>query len=263
MSTIEKALGLLEHFSAAHPEIGLSEFRTLTGVDKGTLHRHLTALRNCGVLEQNHSTRAYRLGPAVIRLAIVREKTVPLAKTVKSHIDRISDRVQELTHAALPEKKGMTSIYAKDAGSHGTRVSFDEAEILPFHATSSGIAMLAFSNEEFVQSVLSQHLESYTAATATDISDVEKLIAKARSSGIASVDQSYEAEVVSYAVPFFGPGGDAMGTIAIATPASRMDAALADKCINELVAAGQNLSHDLSGQTPPSIAAIWAKRLEN
>lgn len=263
MSTIEKALRLLEHFSAARPEIGLSEFKTLTGVDKGTLHRHLTALRNCGYLEQHHSTRAYRLGPAVIRLSIVREKTVPLVKTVESYVDRIADSVQELTHAALPEKKGMTSIYSKDGGTHDTRVSFDEAEILPFHATSSGIAMLAFSSEVFVKNVLTEHLESYTETTATNIAEVEALMAKTHTNGIASAAQSYEAEVVSYAVPFFGPSGDAMGTIAIATPASRMDSAFAEKCINELVAAGQSLSHDISGQIPPHIASIWAKRLES
>lgn len=263
MSTIEKALGLLEHFSAAHPEIGLSEFKALTGVDKGTLHRHLTALRNCGYLEQHHATRAYRLGPAIIRLAIVREKTVPLVKTVQSYIDRISNNVQELTHAALPEKKGMSAIYSKDAGSHGTRVSFDEAEILPYHATSSGIAMLAFSSDAFVESVLSDQLQRYTESTATDISDVRALMEKARTSGVASVNQSYESEVVSYATPFFGPDGETMGTIAIATPASRMDATLTAKCTKALITAGQKLSHDIGGQIPPHIASIWAKQLES
>ncbi len=263
MSTIEKALGLLEYFSASRPDIGLSEFKTLTGVDKGTLHRHLTALRNCGYLEQHHTTRAYRLGPAVIRLSIVREKTVPLVKTVESYIDRLSESVQELAHAALPEKKGMTSIYSKDAGSHGTRVSFDEAEILPFHATSSGIAMLAFSDQDVVNCVLSKPLESYTTTTATDAKDVQALITRAHASGIASANQSYETEVISYAVPFFGADGEAIGTIAIAAPASRMDAALAEQCSNALVAAGQSLSRDLSGHIPPHIAGIWAKRLES
>ncbi len=263
MSTIEKALGLLEHFSASRPEIGLTEFKTLTGVDKGTLHRHLTALRNCGYLEQNHATRAYRLGPAVIRLSAVREKTVPLVKTVESYINQIADQVHELTHAALPEKKGMSAIYAKDGGSHGTRVSFDEAEILPFHATSSGIAMLAFSGDAFVKSVLSKRLGRYTDATSTDIDEITALIENARTLGVASANQTYEAEVISFAVPFFGHSGEAMGTIAIATPASRMDSELEKTCIDHLIAASQNLSRDLSGKIPPHLADTWAKRLES
>ncbi len=263
MSTIEKALGLLEHFSAERPEIGLSEFKTLTGVDKGTLHRHLTALRNCGYLEQHHTTRAYRLGPAIIRLSNVREKTVPLVKTVESYIERIAENVQELAHAALPEKKGMTSIYAADVGSHGTRVSFDESEILPFHATSSGIAVLAFSSDSFVKTALSKQPVRYTESTATSVEDIQALLTEARATGIATANQSFEKEVVSYAVPFFDYSGESMGSLAIATPASRMDATLANKCITELVRAGLNLSRDLNGKIPPHLAESWAKRLES
>ena len=47
MSTIEKALGLLDYFSEDTPEIGLSDFKTLTKYDKGTTHRYLSALREC------------------------------------------------------------------------------------------------------------------------------------------------------------------------------------------------------------------------
>ena len=113
MSTIEKALMLLEHFSSNRPEIGLTEFKTRTSIDKGTLHRHLTALKNSGFLEQNYLTKAYRLGPAVIRLAAVRENTVPIVKTVQYYVDRIADNIHELVHAALPQKNGMSAIYVK------------------------------------------------------------------------------------------------------------------------------------------------------
>lgn len=262
MSTIEKALRLMEHFSVNRPEIGLTEFRTLTGLDKGTLHRHLTSLKNCGFLEQNQTTRAYRLGPAVIRLSAVREKTVPLIKSVEHYINKITDQVHELTHAALPESKGMSAIYAKDAGLHGTRVSFDEAEILPFHATSSGIAMLAFSSEKLVKQVLAQQHERYTDKTSTDTDEIVALIEIAKLHGIASANQTYEAEVVSFAVPFFAHPGGAMGTLAIAAPASRMNSTLKKKCIDQLIVASTELSNNLGGQIPSHIADTWAKRLE-
>ena len=34
--------------------------------------------------------------------------------------------------------------FSERRGNHKVRVNFDEAEILPFHATSSGLALLAF-----------------------------------------------------------------------------------------------------------------------
>jgi len=262
MSTIEKALGLLEYFSNSQPEIGLTEFKTLTGVDKGTLHRHLTALRNCGFLEQNQTTRAYRLGPAVIRLAAVREKTVPIVNTVAYHIDQLAEQVEELVHAALPQSNGMSAIYAIDGGSHGTRVSFDEAEILPFHATSSGIAMLAFSDQRFVASALTGQRKAFTASTQTETDDIARLISDTQSAGYASANQFFEADVCSVAVPFFGHTGDALGTVAIATPTTRMDAALRHKLAGKLSLASKSISNDLGGKIPPHLAEIWAKRLE-
>ena len=44
MPTIDKALGLLDHFSGTAPEIGLAEFRELSGFDKATVHRYLCLL---------------------------------------------------------------------------------------------------------------------------------------------------------------------------------------------------------------------------
>ena len=71
MGTIAKALQLLTHFSTDLPEIGLSQFVQLTGEDKATLHRRLGELKASGFLDQDASSRAYRLGPAISRLEIV------------------------------------------------------------------------------------------------------------------------------------------------------------------------------------------------
>lgn len=262
MSTIEKALGLLEHFSGNQPEIGLTEFKALTGVDKGTLHRHLTSLKNCGFLEQNHSTKAYRLGPAVIRLSAVRERTVPIIRTVERYIDQMADTVHELVHAALPQKNGMSAIYARDGGFHATRVSFDEAEILPYHATSSGLAMLAFSDDIFVDAALSGQNAQFTENTATQMDDIKALITTTRAAGYAATNQTYEADVCSLAVPFFRHGGDAMGTLAIAAPSARMRSPLRAVCLTELMSASTSLCRDLGGQIPPYLANLWARHLE-
>ena len=262
MSTIEKALMLLEHFSRERPEIGLTEFKTRTSIDKGTLHRHLTALKNSGFLEQNYLTKAYRLGPAVIRLAAVRENTVPIVKTVQYYVDRIADNIHELVHAALPQKNGMSAIYAKDGGYHGVRVNFDEAEILPFHATSSGLALLAFHDDTLVANVLSKKLVSFTDSTPTDAADIKANLETIRTHGFAFTDQSYEDEVGSVAVPFFGVKGDAIGTLAIAIPVSRINKSFHEIIIKQLIVASTELCRDLGGQIPTNVATIWAAKLE-
>ncbi|MFL4468799.1 helix-turn-helix domain-containing protein [Tateyamaria armeniaca] len=98
MSTVAKALGLLDLFSDTHPRLGLSDVQRLTGRDKATVHRHLVALEQVGFLEQDKETRAYRLGPALTRLAGMRSRTVPEVEMVRTVIDALSRTAGELVH---------------------------------------------------------------------------------------------------------------------------------------------------------------------
>ena len=52
MTTVDKALSLLDHFSHEQTEIGLSEFARLSGFDKSAALRMLSALVRAGFLEQ-------------------------------------------------------------------------------------------------------------------------------------------------------------------------------------------------------------------
>lgn len=257
MSTIERALGLLEHFSGASPEIGLSDFKQRTHFDKATLHRYLASLKDCGFVEQNPSTKAYRLGPALIRLSAVREKTVPLRKIVQSHVDRIAEEIHELVHASVPQPSGMSMLCVADGGISGTRVALDEAEVLPYYATSSGVAQLAFGSHELRATVLAGGIRKFTDHTPTSHDKVKRLIAEALNLGAAFMDETYETDVSSVAVPFFDNTALSIGTIAIATPSARMTPHMRDTITSTLIRNSLELTDRLGGKIPSALSAIW------
>ena len=78
MGTVSKALSLLGFFSQQQPEIGLSDMARLSGMNKATVYRMLCELQTNGFVEQAGNGRAYRLGAEVLRLAALREATVPV-----------------------------------------------------------------------------------------------------------------------------------------------------------------------------------------
>ena len=255
MPTIDKALGLLDYFSASTPEIGLAKFRELSTFDKGTVYRYLCSLRDCGYVEQNPQTKAYRLGPAIIRLAAVRETTVPLQSIAAPLIDELADQTGELVHAALAQRNGMSALYVKDGGYGGTRVGFDDSELLPLHATSSGIAFLAFGPDQYLASVIEHEtLPSFTESTPVTPEKITSLVTRSKKAGYACLNQSYEAEICSVAVPLFNTVGIAMGTLAIATPRARMKRKL---FVKQLALTSQHFTQNLGGKVPDTIAAKW------
>lgn len=257
MGTISKALKLLNYFSAARPEIGLSDFHRLSGQDKATIHRHLAELQSNGFVEQDPITKAYRLGAAVLRLANVRERTVPARNALAPIVEDMAEAIGELVHVSLRQGDLLSPICSADTPRSGITVSIDEAEILPLHATSSGYALLAFSDGGFVDTYLSKPLISFTPWTVTDPAALRKIIDTTRRSGIAECDQGYEQDVYTLAVPIFDRNRQAAGTVAIAIPTSRIADPLLERARDMLKTACQHMSRAIGGDIAPHLQRIW------
>jgi len=69
---------LLDFFSRARPQVGLSDMARLSGMNKATVHRLLNELTARESVKQTGTGREYQLGPAFLRLAALRENAVPM-----------------------------------------------------------------------------------------------------------------------------------------------------------------------------------------
>ncbi len=259
MGTITKALDLLNLFSCEQPEIALSQFKKTTGQDKATVYRHLSELQANGFLEQNPATKAYRLGPALLRLAAMREQTYPLRKVVAPWVDELSRRLSELVHVSVLQNDHMCPIYHSNLHSHGTRVHIDETEKLPLHATSSGVSMLAFGPDGLMAQTLARPLDAFTPKTITSAGKLEGEVLRTRRRGYSYTDQGFESEVCSLAMPIFDAELRAFGTLAVAVPSSRMNRAMKENIVKELISSSSAVSQALGGAVPLEIEELWKK----
>ncbi|WP_419914255.1 IclR family transcriptional regulator [Hoeflea sp.] len=259
MGTISNALGLLNLFSESRPEIGLAEMRSLSGYDKATTYRYLTELVAFGMLEQDTDTKRYRLGPAVLRLANVRESLFPLRSVVQAITDRLSDATSETAHVSLLQGLTLSPLAKKESPKHAARVSLGLSEMLPLHATASGLAILAFSKESLLERTIRSPMKKYTAFTATEEERLRADVARTAACGFGMSDQGYEEEVFGIAVPFFDQRGHAIGTAAVASPTSRMSDALADTIKKSLVVASRAITETRGGTIPENLEQAWRK----
>ncbi len=223
MGTIAKALQLLSHFSNNQPEIGLSRFVQITGDDKATVHRRLRELRDSGFLHQDPVSRAYRLGPAISRLEIVKESSFPARRAAIETIRTLNREVSETAHVSVIQGNvGLSTIAYVDDLSHGIRVHVDVNEILPYHATASGLVTLAFMEDQQVDDILKQGLNKYTADTQTELPQLRANLRQIRNSGYSRSQGGFELDVVGIAVPLFDHRKKCAGAVAVAAPSSRL-----------------------------------------
>ncbi len=254
MGTITKALSLLNFFSAQRPVLGLTEFTRLTGRDKATVHRHLVELVQNGYLEQDSESRNYRLGSALVRLAAVRERIFPAREAVIPIVNALSEELGELVHVSLLQGENVSPLYHADRMFHGTRVHFDESEMLPLHATSSGLVMLAFGPAELMERTLESPLRPYAVNTILDNESLRETVAKTCKHGFSFIDQGYEDEVCSYAAPVFDHKQTALGTLAVALPTSRLNPVKNAQVIAALRKGSAQISEAFGGVIPEGLA---------
>jgi DNA-binding IclR family transcriptional regulator len=259
MSTVSKTLKLLSFLKTTSPELGLSQFTKLSGYDKASTHRRLTELVNAGFLEQDPYTKTYHLGAAISRLALVREQSFPASESARRVLQRLYDEVQETVHVSvLQGVNGLSTLAHVDDKSHGNRVYIEPADVLPYHATASGIAVLAFSDRAFRDQVLGSNFECITDETETNPDILRLHVEDAQRTGFGRSDGAYEQDVHSIAAPVFGASGACDGAIAVALPKSRLTQDAEALFMHHLTAAAEDLSERWGGRVPIQVKEAWS-----
>jgi len=221
MSTVEKALNLLSFFTVADPELGLSALARAAGLDKATTLRLLTSMKSNGFIEQNPKSKDYRLGNAFLRFAQIRESSLPVLSIIQPVLERLAASIGETAHGSLASGSSLITVGIAEP-QRSTRVFVDPSQLLPYHATASGIAYLAFGPPDALIAILkSKKLVRYTDATGTSEAQIRDQIADAARKGYAVSSQTFELEVIGLAAPIFDWSGKASGSVAIASVASR------------------------------------------
>lgn len=247
LSTVGKAISLLDLFSVDEPELGLSEIARRSGFDKATTRRLLVSLTQHGFVEQDAQTRQYRLGAGLTRLARIREARFPFLQTALPYIRELAAETAETVHLSEAGHGSLLTVHVEHPA-RANRVNVNVGEYLPLHSTASGVAFLAHTREPVLRAALAGPLKPYTSRTLTDPASLMEAIEAARKRGYSTSDQGYEEGVFSVATAILGADGYAIGTLAIAAPLERTSKPAATKRGKAVATAARGISEQLNGE---------------
>jgi DNA-binding IclR family transcriptional regulator len=257
MGTVSKALELLDYFTKSRPLIGLSDLARLADLNKATCFRLLTELSENGFVEQIGTGREFRLGPKVLRLAALREAQVPTRDAAMPVLQALAVQTGETAHLSLLMADCLRPLAHAYSAAHVAKVMLEDTDILPFHATSSGLAVLAFQTDAFRGAVLAKPLPQLTAATETDPAALRDRVKQVRNMGYAESRGGYESDVHSLAVPLFDALGRCSGALAVAALGARMTESQRQLIRQALQQAATEITTVWGGTLPVEIAAMW------
>jgi DNA-binding IclR family transcriptional regulator len=244
IQSVSHALDVLEQFTGASDELGVTELSKRLKLHKNNVFRLLATLESRGYIEQNKATENYRLGIRCLQLGQTYVTQMGLLRQAHPIIESLASAANETAFVAVLRKASVVPLDAVEAN-RPIRLTSRIGEALPLHCTAAGKVQLAFISDADLREALMEGLPKFTENT---IIDRQTLLAQLRTvaeRGFSLELGEHLIEVNSIAVPIRDYTRNVVGSLAVSGPAHRMDADRIEREIGPLM---QKAGHELSNR---------------
>jgi DNA-binding IclR family transcriptional regulator len=241
---VQRAVGLLKAFGAEQPVLRLPELAAVSGLNKTTTYRLLSALVTEGLLEKLPES-GYRLGPELLALGTRALGTSGLRAASRAELQALAFATRET--ATLEVLVGRDVLILDEAiGDHLVGSMPSVGTRWPAHATSTGKALLAHLPTPTLDALLSTPLGAATPRTLTDPAALRRELARVRERGWALASEELETGFVAVGVPVSAAGGEVVAAVSIGGPRARLNQARVKELAALLPAAAARISAALA-----------------
>jgi len=240
---LEKSIDLLYSFESHHPEQSLFKISRNLGFPPSTVRRLLKVMMSRRLIQQDGTTKLYRLGPGLFYLASVAREGLEIRKSALPIMERLRDLTGE--NAVLHEfRDGKRVCIEKVESKEVLRDSIRVGDQFPAHAGASGKILLAYLPlEELRHYLKSSHgLKALTTRTITDPKKLAAELARIKKRGFAfSCGERVMDGLCAISAPIFDSEGRVPYSLTITLTPFRLQAKgraklveLVKKCADEL-----------------------------
>jgi IclR family transcriptional regulator, pca regulon regulatory protein len=218
--SLERGLAILSAFTSTRPLFGVSELAREVGLSRSSAHRYIATLAALGYLEQDRSTRRYRLGPRVLDLGFSAINSMELRQIAAPNLQELSDTAGHTVNLGVLDGADIVYIDRCRSASHGQReidLNLHVGSRLPAYCTSMGKVLLAGLEPEELEArldatALTKRGPNTITARARLLQELEQV----RDRGLAVNNEELAYGLRSIAVPVRGQDGVVVAAINLA-----------------------------------------------
>lgn len=219
IGSVDNALRLLLLFRD-HDVLRVTDASVELGVARSTAHRLLMTLAHQGFVQQERSSRSYRIGPSLMEFQVSLPGMTHIRDVARNDMVELSRHLQETMNLMVLEGDSIRFIDSVECDRQ-VRVTGRTGRMLPAHATAGGKVLLAAMEGEEVRSRLATSLRKITSATITGkITFYEELDDVRRLGYAINRGESLEG-LHAAAVSIIDHSGRTVAALAVSVPADR------------------------------------------
>ncbi|MDO8276519.1 MAG: IclR family transcriptional regulator, partial [Burkholderiaceae bacterium] len=208
ISSLDRAIDLLETFSEAQPELTLTEIVGKTGYHKATVFRLLTSLRHRLLLTKDDHTGKYRLGLRMVAFADIAKAGNNFIGQARNAMLELRDETRQTIYLSVRKGDYRYDI-EQIQGLAETRLSILLGEPKLLEIGAAGRVMLACMSDEEVDGYFSRTRKLRLAST--NVTSVKREVAEIRKRGYG--ESLGHGGMTAIAAPLWGVGNAPLGTI--------------------------------------------------
>lgn len=244
-SPIARALAILARVAREPDPVSLVDLSRAAALPKPTVHRLAGMLERHGLLQRDHLTRRYAVGPALVELGFQALSHAPSQRNRRLVLERLSEKLAETVNLAI--LSGDEVLYLdRVESSWPLRMDFKPGSRVPVHCTANGKLLLAFAAPAVRRRLLrSLRFTAHTPYTIISRAGLEAQLAEIRRRGYSEDAEEFLAGVSCLAVPVRDRRGRVIAGLAVSAPSARFDLARARGHLDDLQAAAAELGAEL------------------
>ena len=225
MTSLEKALSILELVLDQGRDLSITEISQKLGMGKGTVHRILRTLTARKFFQQDSKTKMYGLGVRTLEIGMVPKKEKFLRKAMAPFLMDLYETCRETVNAAVWEYNEIRYIYRLESEKM-LRISATADARFPGYCAATGKILLSYFSNEDIRQIYGRkkELEKYTERSISSVDALIREIEKVRVNKVAIDDEETLVGVYCVAAPVLGSKGECVAAISISAPKNRMTA---------------------------------------
>lgn len=220
VKSLAKAMDLFNYFTAQKPELGITELAELSGLLKSSVHNIVSTLEVCGFLEKNKLSGKYCLGVKILRLSNQFYLSNNARNFLRPHMERLCAETGENVYLATlneGEVVYIDSVFPASSVFGG----YIMGVTAPLYCTGVGKAILAFLDQNMIESVIAKGFRAFTPNTFRDGELLKKDLAVTRQRGYAIDNMEHEHGIKCVAVPLRTIQDKVVSALSLSGPSPR------------------------------------------
>ncbi|NYT80202.1 IclR family transcriptional regulator [Alcaligenaceae bacterium] len=252
VEAVKVAVRIMDELALAHRSMGVTELADALGETKPRIHRHLSTLKEMGLIEQDNLTDRYRLGWRVFQLGEAAGTQFDLRSRAEPYLLRVRDALRETAVLAVPINCQPMVISTADNIYARICISVKPGNRPLPHCSAVGRVALAFSKPAQQEELLAGPLVAETERSLIDKDELRERLLLIREQMYDVCDSEMLLGVNTVAVPIFRDGDRLAGILAIVgsiqhipCPPQRQQVEVLQECAAELSAQLSGTAYEL------------------